>query len=256
MQIQWKKIHTALFASVLTFATAMTSTQLLALEDGLYVFPEVPNQYGVVLSNGAMYQGFVFSIDPEDTGWDELIGSAVDSSTVRIIDGGVGGDRIKIFEVNETPNEIRVVQKACQDYPSDSGGCSPFPEEGLKLSMLIPANGQLKGIFATQWGARFVIFESDGIVVALFFEFDDTLSEKNIVSAYTANINSSRRISNITEVVAPYDEDDEFNFTMEWQISDFENPQLEVLISDCSSSGSAIDCAEIETYFTYVTRVF
>ena len=62
MQIQWKKIHTALFASVLTFATAMTSTQLLALEDGLYVFPEVPNQYGVVLSNGALYQGFVFQL--------------------------------------------------------------------------------------------------------------------------------------------------------------------------------------------------
>ena len=256
MQSQWKKIHTALFASVLTLVATLTSTQLLALEDGLYVFPEVPNQYGVVLSNGAIYQGFVFSIDPEDTGWDELIGSAVDSSTVRIIDGGVGDDRIKIFEVNETPNDIRVVQKACRDYPDNSGGCSPFPEEGLKFSMLMPANGQLKGIFATQWGARFVIFESDGIVVALSFESEDTLSEKNIVSAYTANINSSLRISNITEVVAPYDEDDEFNFTMEWQISDFENPQLEVLISDCSSSGSAIDCAEIETYLTYVTRVF
>lgn len=256
MQRQWQKIHKALLAAMLSLISAITSTQLFALDDGLYIFPEIPNQYGVVLSKGALYQGFVFSIDPEDTGWDELVGSAVDSSTVRIIDGGVGDDRIKIFEINEAPNDIRVVQKACQDYPDNSGGCSPLPEEGLKMSMLMPANGQMKGIFATQWGARFVIFESDAIVVALGFEFEDTLSEKSIVSAFTANINSSRRISNITQVVAPSNDDDQVNFKMEWQISDFENPQMEILISDCSRSDSAIDCAEIEPYFTYVTRVF
>lgn len=256
MQIQWKNIHNAFLAAMLSLVAALTSTQLLALEDGLYIFPDIPNQYGVVLSNGAIHRGYVFSIDPEDTGWDELVGSAIDSSTLRIIDNGVGNDRIKIFEINETPNDIRVFQKVCLEYPDNSGGCSPFPEEGLKFSMLMPANGQLKAIFATQWGARFVIFESDGIVVALSFEFADTLTEENLVSAYTANINSSRRISNITEVVAPSNDDDEVNFTMEWQISDYENPQMEILISDCSSSGSAIDCADLEHYFTYITRIF
>ena len=105
-------------------------------------------------------------------------------------------------------------------------------------------------------GARFVIFESNDIVVALLFEFENTLSEQNIVSAYTAKIDSTLRISGIVEVVAPSNDDDEVRFTMEWQISDYDNPQFEILISDCSRAGAKIDCAELEPNRAYVTRVF
>ena len=64
---------------------------------------------------------------------------------MRIIDVGGGDERVKIFEIKETPNDIRVVQMVCREYLENSGGCTPFPEWG-EISILMPANGQLEGV--------------------------------------------------------------------------------------------------------------
>ena len=127
---------------------------------------------------------------------------------------------------------------------------------GLNFEMVMPANGQLKAIFETQWGAGIAMFESDGIVVSLFFEFGDNLADNSIVSAYTAKMDSELLISDIVEVVAPSNGDDEVAFDMVWQISDLGNPQMDIILSNCSNGGEAFDCSDLDSFFSQVVRVF
>lgn len=210
----------------------------------------------MLLSNGNLYQGFVFSTDPEDTEWDQIRGSRIDDATVRVSDIGRREGRIKIFEVKQASNGIESLQTSCIDYPDDSVECAGTSTEPFNFDMLMPANGQLKGIFETQWGARIAMFESDGVVVSLFFEFGNSLTDNTIVSAYMAKMDSELLVSDIVEFLAPSNGDDEVAFDMVWQISDLGNPQMEIILSNCSNGGEAFDCRDLDPFFSHVVRVF
>lgn len=208
----------------------------------------------MLLSNGDLYQGFVFSIDPQSTGWDQIRGSRIDDATVRVSEIGQG--HIKFFEVKQGANGEEALRTSCIDYPDDSGSCASTSIISFTFDMLMPANGQLKVIFETQWGTRIAMFESDGVVVSLVFEFGNNLTDNTIVSAYTGVIDSGLLISEIVEVVAPSNDDGEIEFEMTWQISDLGNPQMEVKLSDCSRDGQTIDCSALDPFFSQVVRVF
>ena len=251
-----KRAERPIFFTLVATALYLLSGAVFALEDGIYMFPETPNQYAVLLSRDNLYQGFAFSIDPEDSGWTEVSGSRTDESTVRLSSMTSGSGRVKFFEVKQTMNEQSLLQISCQELPSDNGECSYLPEEGLDFEMLMPVTGQLKGIFTTTWGARIVLFESNGVIAALFFEFGTDLSDNSIVSAYTARMDSDRRISDLVEVVAPANDDDELTFDLEWQVTNFDNPQLEFVLSNCALEEVEIDCIELEGLINPVARVF
>mgnify|MGYP001098837222 CR=1 FL=1 len=245
-----------LITALVTFAISSWAGTLSAFEDGLYSFKDFPNQYAVLLSEGDLYQGFIFSVDPDDGDWSQVRGSKIDASTVRISDIGRSKPRIKVFEATQGLNGVEARQVSCIDYPEGSGQCDEVFNESIPFQMVMPANGRFKAIFETQWGAKIAMFESNGVVAALFFEFGYSLADNSIVSAYTAKMGSDLLISDIVEVVAPANGDDEVTFDMVWQISDLDNPQLELILSNCSSNDEAIDCSEFDPFFSYVVKVF
>ena len=255
--MQYRKfVRKSFLAALAALACVTWSGALSALEDGLYTFRGAPNQYVVLLSNGDLYQGFVFSANLEDTEWDQIRGSRIDDATVRVSDIGRREGRIKFFEVKQGVNGFEALRTSCIDYPDDSGECAGSSIGPFNYDMLMAANGQLKAIFETQWGARIAMFESDGVVVSLVFEFGNNLTDNTIVSAYTGVIDSGLLISEIVEVVAPSNDDGEVEFEMTWQISDLGNPQMEIKLSDCSRGGQTIDCSALDPFFSQVVRVF
>jgi len=121
-------------------------------EDGLYVFNDMPTQYVVLLSDDEVFNGYGFSIKPGETKWNEARGSQVDENTIRLADSGVGRERIKIFEIVGDRGNTIFKRAASTEYPDGNGSClGGIPNEGAKISLLMPANGQLKGIYVTQW---------------------------------------------------------------------------------------------------------
>ena len=251
-----KLARKVLLNTLAAFAFSSWTASSLAIEDGLYKFRDAPNTYAVMLSIGGLVEGFIFSIDPDDTWWDEVRGTKIDDTTTRVSDIGRGEGRIRFLELKQDSTNFVASSTSCVDYPEGSGVCDENLAAGLNFEMVMLADGQLKAIFETQWGARIAMFESDGIIVSLFFEFGNNLTENSIVSAYTAKLDTSLLISEIVQVVAPSNGDDEVVFNMVWQISDLVNPQMEIVLSNCSTGGEALDCSELDSFFSQVVRVF
>lgn len=61
---------------------------------------------------------------------------------------------------------------------------------------VLKANGNLKAIYRTQYGADYAIFESDGTGVLLVFEYGEDLNDRTWIGAYTGIINEDLTFTN------------------------------------------------------------
>ena len=223
------------------------------LDDGIYVIPEF-DAYAVVLSNGDIVQGYLFSLDGK---WNTINGSRV-GDTIEFVE--ISKHDIAGMKAFGGPLGATVEQLYCNPWPdNDPEGCKER-QKSFRAFPVLKANGTLKAIYQTQYGADLVLFESDGIAVIVSFEMGSTTADKTWIGAYTATISEDLAIFNIEAVVESDDSDGEVKLSFEAQISDRLNPQAEFRNFTCEITEKDTlgeTCEMIQrTYFSKLIRKF
>jgi len=237
-------------AALMTFYAQFAHAELA---DGIYVIPEV-DAYAVVLSNGDIVQGYIFSLDGN---WTTINGNRV-GDTIEFVD--ISKNDIAGFKVSGGPLGVTVEQLYCNPWPyNDPDGCK-WRLKSFRAFPVLKANGTLKAIYQTQYGADLVLFESDGIAVIVSFEMGNTTADKTWIGAYTASISDDLAIFNIEAVVESDDSDGEVILSFEAQISDRINPQAEFRNFTCEVTKNDTQgepCEMIQSkYFSKLIRKF
>jgi len=245
-----------LFLVLLLSTTVQLSHAQVA--DGIYVVPGA-NVYSAVISNGDIIKGYLFSL--EDGRWETISGSRIgdtvefvsnrdtDTAAAKVVGGPLGVTTEYIYC---TPDRNGLVE--------NSEGCKYRSTTPIKSLPVIKANGALKAIYTTQWGADMLLFDSDGIAVILIFENGD--DDRAWIGAYTASISDDLAIFNLETVVETDSEDDEDDvlLSFELQLSDLINPQASfanVTCEEINSDDQGLTCDQLaEVYLSKLVRVF
>ena len=249
-----------LFAAFIIFKSQLGYSQV---SDGIYVIPAL-DAYALLVSQGNLAKFYLFWLDGRwTTGDGSRVGDSLhlaqvtdkDVAALKVTGGGLGAT---------------IEQLYCNPYPEDSiGGCDDDPVGVLTAIPVLKANGALKAVYQTQWGADVVVFDSDGIAVMLLFEYGSNTSDRAWIGAYTAELNNDLTISDLTVVVEAdvsdqkrmwFGGDSAVSTRFTIQINNLLEQQAEVGDFVCSISGrdsSEKICAEMkEKYFSSFIRKF
>jgi hypothetical protein len=239
-----------LLSAILVFFVQSAHAQL---DDGIYVIPEF-DSYAVVLSNGDIVQGYLFFLDGN---WTTINGSRV-GDTIEFVE--ISKHDIAGLKVSGGPLGVTVEQLYCNPWPDDDPEGCKERQKSFRAFPVLKANGTLKAIYQTQYGADLVLFESDGIAVIVSFEMGNTTADRTWIGAYTASISEDLAIFNIEAVVESDDSDGEVILSFEAQISDRVNPQAEFRNFTCEVTENDTQgetCERIQsTYFSKLIRKF
>jgi len=227
------------------------------VEDGIYVIPNL-DAYLVILSNNDIVKSYLFSLDGTDSWWVTSEGSRV-------------GDKVEMIQTTQSDIAAVVVESSglglrmtdiyCNPYPSDNeNGCKAL-EPTVSVFPVLKANGNLKAIYQTQFGADYVVFESDGVGVLLAFEYQEDLSDRGWIGAYTGILNDELTFTaQETAAESLPSEDEEFTLEFNLQISDLTNPQASFVNFSCIDNRpnpSERGCEYLEEiYFSKLIRKF
>jgi len=237
-------------AALITFSAQLAYAKV---DDGIYVIPEL-DAYVVALSNGDIVQGYLFSLDGN---WTTINGSRV-GDTIEFVE--ISKHDIAGLKVSGGPLGVTVEQLYCNPWPdNDPDGCKER-QKSFRAFPVLKANGTLKAIYQTQYGADVVLFESDGIAIIVSLEMGNTTSDRTWIGAYTASIDDELAIFNIEAVVESEDSDGEVILGFELQISDRLNPQAEFSNFSCEITENDTQGDTCErtksTYFSKLIRKF
>ena len=223
------------------------------VDDGIYVLPDT-NQYLTILTNNNIVSTYIFKLDGTDSIWASARGSRVqDRIEISSANGTVSG-----FSISASALGVSMSQIYCNKYPIVDEECSqPDSVSGFPV---LKANGNLKAAYRTQYGAEWVVFESDGTGVLLMFEYGEDLSDKTWIGAYTGTITDDLVFTNIeTAAESIPSEDNDFTLEFTTQFSDLENPQAEINFScvDNRANPDERGCDYLqEKFFKKLIRIF
>jgi hypothetical protein len=233
------------------------------VDDGIYVIPDI-NAYALILSQGNLAKFYIFWLDGRwTTGDGSRVGDVIKLAQVTDKD-------VAAVEMAPGPLGATIEQLYCNPYPEGSTqGCDDDPDGRQAAIPVLKANGMLKAIYQTQWGADVVVFENDEIGVLLLFEYGSSTSDPAWLGAYTAAIDKDLQISDLEVVVESDASDDErkwfgglpsvtTRFTV--QIDNSIDQQASFTNFSCKIEGneSAADLCEQmkEKYFSTLIRKF
>ena len=239
---------------VLLLSTTVQLSQA-QVADGIYVIPEF-DAYSAVISNGDVVKGYFFTVDD---GKSTVVAGSRVGDTIEYVedtDGQTVAARVVGGPLGVTVEDIFCIA----DNEEDSEGCSDRPKKPFRALPVLKANGSLKSIYRTQWGADMLLFDSDGIAVILIFENGDD-DDRAWIGAYTASISDDLAIFNLETVVETgLDEEDDVVVTFELQLSDVINPQASFENITCEVAQTDDQDATcnrlVETYFSSIIRIF
>ena len=146
----------------------------------------------------------------------------------------------------------------CLPFAADNGFRQGLGE--FEAIPVLEATGSLKAIYRTQWGAEYVIFESNGIAVLLDFEagVDDDGYGYSYIGASTAQIGPDFTIFNIDTVfesAEPRESDPKLTFRL--KIENLETLQASYQDVECLSPGEFESCdVFVDRFFSRLTRIF
>ena len=204
----------------------MASKSSAQVSDGIYSIPSIPGWYAVHISNGDVRRFYTFSV----TGtWYKYEGSQTGNKSVLAITGTEINEGIEL-----TQSPVGFVSKTTYCLPADNEACieTDLSEELTGMSALL-ATGSLKAVYKLQWGGEMVIYEHNGIAVALIFEKGEDDDPYSHIGAYTMTISDDLRLSNL-EVVVESDTEDATGLMFDLIITDSENPQISFDNITCS----------------------
>ncbi len=223
--------------------------------DGIYVIP-AHNIYSVILSNNGLTRTYTFSL--EDAFWESQLGSWAGDGALEL--SGIDSNSIRGFSAILGPLGFSVHDEYCNNYnPNAIEDCELYSTRAA-LPVLM-SNGRFKAVYRTQFGAEWVAFESNGIVVILMFEYGDTLQDRTWIGAYTASISEDLATFDLTAVVETDPSEDPIVTSIGLQIEDLDNPQAKFINFECNLNADVDmrfdSCEQIEeTYFSKLIRIF
>ena len=223
------------------------NTSQAQINDGLYVLPSL-DFYAVVLTNGDLVRTYAFNINGF---FEKSEGSKIGEkySLTSLSREGTYGS-----EMTNTALGFSLKDLYCVSYDDDEY-CEGLGE--FEAISVLEATGSLKAIYRTQWGAEYVIFESNGIAVLLDFEAGGPY-DSSYIGASTAQIGPDFTIFNIDTVVeseGPNESDPELTFKL--KIENLETLQASYQDVECLSPGKFESCdALVDRFFSRLTRIF
>ena len=223
------------------------NTSQAQINDGLYVLPSL-DFYAVVLTNGDLVRTYAFNINGF---FEKSEGSKIGEkySLTSLSREGTYGS-----EMTNTGLGFSLKDLYCVSYDDDEY-CEGLGE--FEAISVLEATGSLKAIYRTQWGAEYVIFESNGIAVLLDFEAGGPY-DSSYIGASTAQIGPDFTIFNIDTVVeseGPRESDPELTFKL--KIENLETLQASYQDVECLSPGKFESCdALVDRFFSKLTRIF
>ena len=223
------------------------NTSQAQINDGLYVLPSL-DFYAVVLTNGDLVRTYAFNINGF---FEKSEGSKIGEkySLTSLSREGTYGS-----EMTNTGLGFSLKDLYCVSYDDDEY-CEGLGE--FEAISVLEATGSLKAIYRTQWGAEYVIFESNGIAVLLDFEAGGPY-DSSYIGASTAQIGPDFTIFNIDTVVeseGPRESDPELTFKL--KIENLETLQASYQDVECLSPGKFESCdALADRFFSKLTRIF
>lgn len=231
----------------------LSSGAISQVDDGIYVFPDT-NQYLTILSNNNVVTTHLFRLDGADSFWAPGRGSRVqDRIEISTTNGTVSG-----FNLSATALGISMSQLYCHPYPFEVSDC--YESGSVTGFPVLKANGRLKAVYRTQYGAEWAVFESDGTGVLLQFEYGEDLSDRTWIGAYTGTITDDLIFTNVeTAAESISSENDKFTLAFSIQLSDLDNPQAEINFScvDNRANPDEQDCDFLrEKFFSKLIRIF
>ena len=236
---------------VICVSLCFINTSQAQINDGVYLIPS-NGFYILTLTNGDLVRIYAFNL----TGFFEKYeGSKVSekySITTLTQDGTLG------TEMTSTALGFLSKDLYCLPFAEDNGFCQGLGE--FEAISVLEATGSLKAIYRTQWGAEYVIFESNGIALLLDFEagVNEDGSNKSYVGASTAQIGPDFTIFNFDtafESAAPSESDSKLTFKL--KIENLETLQASYQDVECLSPGRFKSCdALVEGFFSRLTRIF
>jgi hypothetical protein len=240
--IKMKKI-----LGIICVSLCFMNTSQAQINDGLY---ELPSQdfYAVVLTNGDLVRFYAFNLNGF---FEKSEGSKIGekySLTSLSREGTLGS------EMTNTALGFSLKDLYCVSYDDDEY-CEGLGE--FEAISVLEANGPLKAIYRTQWGAEYVIFESNGIAILLDFEAGGPYNS-SYIGASTAQIGPDFTIFDIDTVVeseGPSESDPLLNFKI--KLENLETLQASYQDVECLSPGKFESCdALVDRFFSKLTRIF
>ena len=224
----------------------MASKSSAQVSDGIYSIPSIPGWYAVHISNGDVRRFYTFSVTGN---WYKYEGSQAGNKSVLAITGSEINEGIEL-----TQSPVGFVSKTTYCLPADNEACieTDLSEELTGMSALL-ATGSLKAVYKLQWGGEMVIYEHNGIAVALIFEKGEDDDPYSHIGAYTMTISDDLRLSNL-EVVVESDTEDETGLMFDLVITDSENPQISFDNITCSIADTETCDFLKKTYLSQVIR--
>lgn len=239
-----------LLATLLALLPHISHAQV---DDGIYVIPEI-NAYAVSLSYGDLVKIYVFNLEGT---WARMEGSKHDGiiEVAHVSKHDITASTVTSGGLGAIVNDIY-----CRPYPDDNpNGCTDTPASSMQALPVMRADGELKAIFQTQWGADAVLFESNGLAVILMFEYGNTTADNTWIGAYTASMTENLAIFDVSTIVESASEDN-ILIDFELQVSNRINPQAQFTSFTCEMPGvsnSAEVCSQVqERFFTKLIRKF
>ena len=221
------------------FAISLMAAKSFAqVSDGIYSIPSIPGWYAVHISNGDLIRFYTFSITGD---WYKYEGSQAGNKSVLALTGTEVNEGIEL-----TQSPIGFVSRTTYCFPTDNEVCidTDLSEELTGMSALL-VTGSLKAVYKLQFGAELVIYEHNGIAVALLFEKKEGDDPWSAIRAFTMTISDDLRLSNL-EVVVESATEDNTGLMFDLVITDSENPQI-------SFDNIACSIADTETCDLYRT---
>ena len=242
--IKMKKILGIVCVSLCFINTAQAQ-----INDGLYLIPST-GFYAAILTNGDLVRTYAFIINGY---FEKSEGSKIGEkySLTSLSREGTYGS-----EMTNTGLGFSLKDLYCNSASDDDEYCGGLGE--FEAISVLEASGALKAIYRTQWGAEYVIFESNGIAVLLDFDAVGGADDSSYIAASTAQIGPDFTIFNIDTVVeseGPRESDPELTFKL--KIENLETLQASYQDVECLSPGKFESCdGLVNRFFSRLTRIF
>jgi len=224
----------------------MASKSFAQVSDGIYSLPSMPGWYAVHISNGDLRRFYTFSVTGD---WYKYEGSQSGNKSVLAITDTEINEGIEL-----TQSPIGFVSRTTYCFTTDNEVCinTDLSEELTGMSALL-ATGSLKAVYKLQFGAELVIYEHNGIAVALLFEKKEGDDPWSAIGAYTMTISDDLRLSNL-DIVVKSDTEDTTGLVFDLVITDSENPQISFDNITCTIADTETCDFLKKTYLSQVIR--
>ena len=233
---------------IICVSLCFINTSQAQINDGLYLIPST-GFYAAILTNGDLVRTYAFLINGF---FEKYEGSKIGEKYSLT---SLSHEGTTVLEMQSTALGFSLKDLYCLSYDDDEY-CEGLGE--YDAISVLEANGPLKAIYRTQWGAEYVIFESNGIAVLLDFDAVGGADDSSYIAASTAQIGPDFTIFNIDTVVeseGPRESDPELTFKL--KIENLETLQASYQDVECLSPGKFESCdALVDRFFSRLTKIF